>query len=427
MSDRLERIRYTVLKEPNPEQASRSILIAAEFAGSANCLLPVARLFAQRGAGVVFQTRTPAEEIVEKQFPGERVLVEAKDLPKNIRWALLSGGEHLEFEVEAVRGAKRVNPNTRIGIVEDSPTSIDRVITAVTEAGYQPDLVLTTTRRIADIYREKYDLKGPIIPIGQPSFDHLFTEDTLSLSQTTRAVLSISPTDKVITYLGLRGGAFPQLLNGGYPDFDSYVLCETAKATASVARSHPENRFVLINKPHPGSPEELWRNPELFKITGLPDNLTVISFTKQGWEFTGLTTRQITAASDLAVNVASTVGQEVALAGARPNQGFIATIPLHVLPEDAMQFFWGGEFALGETGATALVRNVDQLPDEIERSLYNTEYRSAIVRNQKPLIDDFRFKASSTQRVALWMRAVDRYGSDVARALNVFKGYSQLG
>lgn len=419
MSDRLlDGVRYTSLKEPNLNNTQCSVLIAAEFAGSANCLAPVAKLFASRGVGVVFQTRTPAEEIINKQFEREEL---GQGLPNNINWVLLSGGEHLEFETEAVKISKRANPSSKVAVVEDSPTSVDRVIDAVLKAGFEPDLILTTTRRLAAIYRHKYLLNAPTIPIGQPSFDHLFTEDTLSLSQTTREVLSVSPTDKVITYLGLRGGAFPQLPNGGYPDFDSYILCETAKATASVARSHREDKFVLINRPHPGSPEKLWRNPELAKMTGLPDNLRIISVSKPGWEFTRLTTREITAASDLAVNVASTVGQEVALAGARPNQDEVRTLPLHILPDYALQFFWGGEFALGETGATAIARNISEIPAEIERSLYDQDYRAAIVNNQQPLISDFRFKASSSKRVVLWMRAVDRYGSDVTRALNVFK------
>lgn len=417
MSNRLEGVRYTTLIEPNLRQAKTSVLVAAEFAGSARYLIPVAKLLSEKN-NVYFQTRGPAEEIINIQF--KRNAVEMDTLPP-FEWTLVSGGENLGFEVAAARLAQKV------AVAEDSPTSIGRVIDALLQNGIEPSLVLAITRRQAEVYRERYAGRNfPVIPIGQPDFDRLHSEDAAALAEEARQILKISPKSRVVTYIGFRGEVVQgKIPSGGYPDFDSYILTETARAIRGVALSHPDEKFIYINRPHPGLREELWRNPSLEEYTQTEEseNLRVISLSKQEWEASGLTTRQITAASGVVANIGSTVGQEVALAGANQARRKmpIGAVPLYILPGNAVEVFWSGEFALGRTGSVAVAESVESIEETIERALFDSEYRGQIAQSQQELLSEFRFTGSATGRVPLWMRAVDRYGFDVAKALNVFK------
>src|SRR3989344_73309 len=113
-NSKLEGVRYSRLVEPLASESNRSILIAAEFAGSANCLAPVARYQANKGASVFFQTKEPAESLLGNQFKREDI--EPSDLPDNIRWVLVSGGEHLDFEIGAILRARAQSPDARVAV-----------------------------------------------------------------------------------------------------------------------------------------------------------------------------------------------------------------------------------------------------------------------------------------------------------------------
>lgn len=420
-----ETSQYTVLPCNSQNKDNSSALIVARHPGAANCLAPVGHLLSNKGFGVYFRTSDQGEKIIDSEFKN-RQEIEADDLPENLRWTLISNDSPSDFEIEALLKIKKLGLRSKICIVEDYPSSINGLIQDLIRKGLNPDLILTTTREQTDIYKNKYPLleKCTIVPIGQPSFDHLLTEDTLSESTAARERLGISAEMKLVTYIGLpaQDVSGDQIEFKPYNDFNSYILGEVAKSMVNIASKYPSIKFGLINRPHPREADALWEHPELAKITDLPDNLIFISPSRTNWQQIGLTTRQICTASDLVATVISTVGQETALSGARTkNKTNLGSLVLHILPEDALNLWLPDDFSLEKIGATGFAQTVDETQNEIEKCLFDEKYQKQIVEGQRSLLLDYRFKSEATLRVLLWMRAVDRFDGSVAKALRIFK------
>lgn len=409
--------RYTVLAESLQKSDGPSILIVARHPGAANCLAPVGRLLYDKGFGVYFKTIDEGEKIINLKFKN-RQDIKSDSLPHELRWTLIANDAPSDFEIRTLLEIRKLGLQPKVGIVEDYPTSINGLIQDLIDHELTPDLILTTTRDAADIYRKKYPMlkKCPIIPVGQPSFDPLLVEDTLSESRVARKKLGIAEEVKLVTYIGLPA----QDVSGDevefkpFDDFNSYILEEVAKSMVNIASKYPQNKFGLIYRPHLREIYALWEHPELTKITDLPKNLIFISHSRTSWQQTGLTTRQICAASNLVTTVISTVGQETALSGARPqNKTRLGSLVLHILPEDALRLWLPDGFHLAEIGATGFARTVDATQGEIEKCLFDETYQKQIKEGQRNLLLAYRFKSSATARVPLWMRAVDQFGSNL--------------
>lgn len=394
------------------------ILFVARHPGAANCLIPVARYFQQRGTSIFFNAQEEGKNIIVKEFKNN-IEISGNDLPKNLGWTLLSADEPVDFEVEAIKKARSVNPSSKIAIVEDYPNSVRGLLEGISINSLKPDLVLATTRTQADIYRGKFAPFGeyPIIPIGQPSFDDLLTENTIKKSKEAREKLNITANTKVVTYIGMPTQDAPKgkFKSSGNIDLNSYILADVAKSMITIALSQPDYEFILINRPHPREREEMWQHPELKKLDNqLPNNLKFISPSKEGWKDIGLTTREVCTASDVITTFVSTVGQEVALSGARlSNRTTLGSLPLHILPMDAQHSFLPDGLPLEQMGATAVARNDYDTLTEIKKCLFDTQYQERIKEGQRKLVEEYRFKSTATQRVALWMRAIDRFGGHI--------------
>lgn len=186
--------------------------------------------------------------------------------------------------------------------------SIGKTLDQLLKINEIPSLILTTTRQQVEIYAHEFPMlkSSHLIPVGQPA--------------------------SVVESLTL------------------------------VARSRSQDEFRFIYRPHPREKNELFRHPSLDKFK-LPKNLLIIAFNKIEWKLIDLSSREISAASDLITTIFSTVAQETALSGVGKKANSTGWLTMHVLlPGTPSWFRKPDNLLIVALGATAVAYHRSEIP-----------------------------------------------------------------
>jgi len=383
-------------------------LILAKDPGAAACLTPVIELLMSKDKRIFLFAKDKANEHFTQKFSSNSTLRELRlesIVEKGPTIILASGTSDPEYEGKLIQHLTETNPKNKIVLIEDFPGSLVRLMEklASLDRPILPDLIFTTSRSSQENMIKRFPTFGKdnIIPVGQPAFDSLLLEETQSINQKVRENLGISPTDLLVTYIGVP--------SQDHPGLNSEALSETVSVLNKIAETRGV-RIHFINRNHPREANAalytsiLETANDKVKVVDEPQHLK-------------MTTRELTASSNLIVTTISTAGLETALRGSRPKTKLDQTgwLPLHILLPQAQEFIrkTAGVLPVIELEATAVAPTEGEIEPTMEQSLFNSNFQKRILDAQQgPLRKEYRFygrrKKTSAERVILWLRRFER-------------------
>lgn len=224
----------------------------------------------------------------------------------------------------------------------------------------------------------------------------------------------------MVSYIGIPAGDYlASNVQGEYRDLNSVTLQSVVESLLRIAEKHQSEEFYFVYRPHPRELIKLWKHPLLSQLKDGAKNLHLLAFSKEEWNSLVMSARQLSAASNLVITTFSTVGQEVALSGARAAKATtLGSLPLHILlPGSPAEYSQPGGLLVVDSGASAVARDTTAVGTEMERCLYDEEYQRDMRRAQQTVLGlEYRFKAApATTRAYHWMRVVNRYGDSALR------------
>lgn len=386
------------------ESNKTSLLILAKDPGAANCLSPVVEALTKKGRSLFLFAKDRAEEIFNQKF--SQIATISKFAPENIETdkpliILASGTSDPEYEGETIRRLKEKDPKNKLVLIEDFPGSLVGITQKLAGFDIAPDFVLVTSRSSQKNMNQRFPTLGKdrIVPVGQPAFDSLLLEKTKTVNEEVRKKLGLTKDDLLVTYSGVPSQDHPDL---------NYQTLELIISALSSITDEKGLKIHFVNRNHP---REI--NPSQFNsiLENASENVKIINETKHQ----KISTRDITAASNLVITTISTTGLETALRGSRSQTELEQTgwIPIHILLPQAQDFIrrTAGSLPVIELGATAIAFNEGEVREAVEKSLFDESFKKEVLNAQQgPLRNEYRFygKRTSTDRVLLWLRYFDK-------------------
>lgn len=407
-----ETLRYEVIQSILPVSSHdvhrafrKPISFIMRDPGAEACLSPVAELVRNKGISVNMITAGTAEERAHKKFP-ERIIGDS--VIRETGPIVVSADMDPGFGVAMVRSLRLLNPEAPIVVLEDMPNSVDRLIQALCESCLYPALIFTPTCQQAEVYQQKYSQFGHavIVPIGQPAFDISPSEESRDIHRRVREQLHIAADARVLTFIAHPLGDLPT--TGSYAehnDLTSITLGKTLDALTLLAWQYPDQRFDFIYRPHPREREELWVHPLLY-MSPFPQNLRIHAFRKEEWG--SLTTKEVSLASDVAISIASTAGQELILSGLN-NPSEEDVIPVNiVLSQYAQSLLSEDSLTSIYTSAVGLATQEQHIVPLLEESLFGERYRDILKEKRERLAKEYRKPGLASFRAHVWTSALER-------------------
>lgn len=392
--------------EVNPQSSNREtpFLILAKDPGAANCLSPVINALSERDRHIFIFTKDTAEEIFNQKFSQQSQV--SKSTPESVVLKetpiiLASGTSDPEYEGNIITKLKKTNPKLKLILIEDFPGSLVSITKKLATFNITPDLALVTSRSSQKNMNQRFPNFGKekVIPVGQPAFDSLLLEETKTVNQEIRKKLGLTEDDLLVTYSGVPSQDHPNL---------NYQALELI---ISALNSIANDRGLKINFVNRNHPREV--NPSQFIpiLENASANVKIIDETQHQ----KISTRDITAVSNLVATTISTTGLEAVLRGCRPQTKLDQTgwMPIHILLPQAQDFIkrTAGSLPVIKFGATAIAWNEAEVRNAVEKSLFDEGFKKGVLNAQQgPLRNEYRFygKKTSTDRVLLWLRYFEK-------------------
>lgn len=413
MSEKIQERRWTA-RNPQEPWDGVEVFAAASHPGTANTVMPVVdRLAAERKTAVTLWTAGKVNDQIVPSFPFKQghVVHEVSEVklpeePPRHRLVLagVSTPPDVKLELDVIEAAIDAmlaeGHLTQIVLAEDNTAGLRPLLGMMQHArglrlSAVVDRILLANAASARAYPEdEFGIPRDRMKVtGSPTFDSIKSEDTAASNAETRKKLGIPLETVAVAYFAVPSQE---------PYFEGMELKTTktvSRAVRKVAFRHPHREFVFLYRRHPREerPEELRRL--------LPEsrgNLRVIPHE----DSEQIPTRNIGASSDANVSLLSTVNTESALRGARGEPesmvgawwGLLSgqdraphpkrrtgSMPVYLLNADAIRVLAHTGYELPVTaqhGAAAVATNDDQLPDVIDRALFDVPMRHRIAHQQ---------------------------------------------
>jgi hypothetical protein len=432
---------------PNqPRDKVKSVCIIARHPGPAAFFSPLISDFLAAGLEVTAIVTEQATTRIKAFAHEQNLELVTLGQPPFVEWALISGDNPPTFELTQLQQLKAVNKDLRIGLAEDSPGSVTKMIESLVAVNLLPALITTTTRNQATEYREllkqlRPDLTLPtVIPIGQPAFDNLKQKYAELRLPSRNKILELAQIPdhepaqlKLISFIGIPEDDFPPIATASntglpYQDLNSTALAMALEAILAQAQMSPYLRFAFIYIPHYRS-NKLKHHPYLSSFTSLLEqkkitNLQLIYHDQASLKENGLTTQAVCAASDLVINTLSTIGQELGVVKAQ-TQDIDSPSSILILPQDYFDTFrenkaiyaqdaslsqttlelYAGAMRLKKAGAATVITSADQALPVVKQVLEQKEATVEKVEQFDTLRSQYRLQSPATPKMLRWMRA----------------------
>ena len=237
----------------------------------------------------------------------------------------------------------------------------------------------------------------------------------------------MSKSDSIlISFVGRPDGVFFQ--DDGQNEFptNTLTLKQSLESLRVIANLHSNKQFVFVYKPHPNDDSPVDPNS---LISGLPDNVQIVSKSQKEWKEFLPNASEIAAASDLLLTIRSTVGQTLSLLGAHENEENFIPLALHILLKEFQPYIENSAFPdkLGvlKMKAAPFVENKDELTEIIERCLFDKDFQTEFRRNQKGQFWKNFYHGQAAERLWFWTMTYHNYQEGIKEFLLSYQNQSK--